>query len=107
MGTHSVTGPGAGPPSWHGHPQAHGPGSNSSSGTPSADHAAKQERMTDREVWVASGCPVAGPNGWTQYQVWEGWCMGGVGLLTGLRHRSPVDPARILAAPTWIALDSL
>lgn len=68
-GPYSQVGPGAGPGTWQGHQQTHGPGSNSSSGTPAADHAAKPEKMTDREVWVASGCPVAGPNGWTQYQV--------------------------------------
>ncbi|KAL6771649.1 hypothetical protein ACKKBG_A27235 [Auxenochlorella protothecoides x Auxenochlorella symbiontica] len=71
-GPYSQVGPGAGPGTWQGHQQTHGPGSNSSSGTPAADHAAKPEKMTDREVWVASGCPVAGPNGWTQYQTPDG-----------------------------------
>lgn len=25
--------------------------------------------MSEHEIWVASGCPVQGPGGWTQYQV--------------------------------------
>ncbi|KAK2078482.1 hypothetical protein QBZ16_003322 [Prototheca wickerhamii] len=28
--------------------------------------------MSEHEIWVASGCPVQGPGGWTQYQTPEG-----------------------------------
>lgn len=29
-------------------------------------------RGMDHDAWVASGCPISGPKGWTQYQTEDG-----------------------------------